>query len=115
RYPAARFPRHAFPVELARIIHERTEGHPLFMVSLVDELLSAGAIRIGDGTWTFPTAVAEIARQGPDSVKRAIECRLERLSPDEQRVLEAASVAGDEFVVPVVAAAIESDPICVEG
>jgi hypothetical protein len=44
-YLAQRFGGHAFPPELARAVHQRTDGNPLFMVRVVDELvaLRAGA------------------------------------------------------------------------
>jgi ABC-type nitrate/sulfonate/bicarbonate transport system substrate-binding protein len=39
-YLLVRFPNNRFPEELAALIHERTEGNPLFMVNAVDYLQS---------------------------------------------------------------------------
>ena len=39
-----RFPANRFPAELAGLIHERTEGNPLFMVNAVDYLVAEGLI-----------------------------------------------------------------------
>ena len=39
-YLAARFPRHQLPSSLRRTIYQRTEGNPLFMVTLLDYLCS---------------------------------------------------------------------------
>src|SRR6185369_17079630 len=44
RYLSVRFPNNRFPAELAVLIHERTEGNPLFMVNAVDYLVVEGAI-----------------------------------------------------------------------
>ena len=43
-YLSFRFPTNRFPSELARLIHERTEGNPLFMVNVVNYLLAEGLI-----------------------------------------------------------------------
>ena len=39
-YLSVRFPANVFPAELAGLIHERTDGNPLFMVNAVDYLLA---------------------------------------------------------------------------
>src|SRR5438094_10020684 len=39
-YLAARFPRHQSYGRLARIIHRRTEGNPLFLVNVVEYLVN---------------------------------------------------------------------------
>ena len=44
KYLAIRFPDNRFPAGLARLIHERTEGNPLFMVNAVDFLVTEGLI-----------------------------------------------------------------------
>ena len=44
KYLSVRFPANRFPAELAGLIHERTEGNPLFMVNAVDYLVAEGLI-----------------------------------------------------------------------
>ena len=44
KYLSVRFPTNRFPAELAGLIHERTEGNPLFMVNAVDYLVAEGLI-----------------------------------------------------------------------
>jgi predicted ATPase len=51
----------------------------------------------------------------PASLRRAVENQLERLGPDEQRVLEAAAVAGMEFAAGEVAAALDEDVEAVDA
>ena len=42
KYLSVIFPSNRFPKELAGLIHERTEGNPLFMVNAVEYLLNQG-------------------------------------------------------------------------
>ena len=42
RYLSVRFPVNRFPEELAALIHQRTEGSPLFMVNALDYLVAEG-------------------------------------------------------------------------
>src|SRR4029079_7916713 len=44
-----RFPGSSFPIELARLVHARTEGNPLFVADLADYLKTKGVIREVDG------------------------------------------------------------------
>ena len=94
---------------LAPAIHERTDGNPLFMINLVDYLIDAGLL--GSSREASAAESAEILRvnriEVPRSVRQMVERNLERLKPEEQAVLESASVAGTEFSVAAVAAATE--------
>src|SRR5262249_14697628 len=58
-YLSRRFPSNQFPAKLARLIHERTEGNPLFMVNLIDYFVADGLIREHDESWKL---VAEIEK-----------------------------------------------------
>jgi DNA-binding winged helix-turn-helix (wHTH) protein/predicted ATPase len=80
---------------VAPLIHERTEGNPLFMVNVVDYLIVQGS----------PLVPNKI--EAPRSILQMIERNLERLNRNEQRILEAASVVGAEFSAAAVAAALE--------
>src|SRR5262249_41016879 len=49
-YIAVRLPSDERPAaELAAIVHRRTDGHPLFMVSLVDDAIRSGILQIREG------------------------------------------------------------------
>jgi tetratricopeptide (TPR) repeat protein len=80
---------------LAPAIHKRTDGNPLFMVNVVDYLAAQGP----------EPDTGKI--EAPHGILQMIEHNLERLTPDEQRVLESASVAGAEFSAAAVGAALE--------
>jgi DNA-binding winged helix-turn-helix (wHTH) protein/predicted ATPase/type II secretory pathway predicted ATPase ExeA len=92
--------------ELARLIHQNTDGNPLFMVNMVDYLAARGAIGEVAGHWQVRVPLEKVAADVPDSLRQLIERQLDRLSPEEQRVLEVASVAGLEFSVIAVAAGL---------
>jgi DNA-binding winged helix-turn-helix (wHTH) protein/predicted ATPase len=95
----------------ATLVHRRTAGQPLFMVKLTEYLLEhpelAGA-GTGDG---LDRAAATL----PTDLQQFIEVQIERLDTSEQRVLEAASVAGPVFAVAAVAAALDLSDAAVEA
>lgn len=99
---------------LARFIHRRTEGNPLFMVNMVDDLASHGRMSQSDGQWVLPGGLEEMELEMPESLRQMIEKRVERLSPEEQRILETASVAGTEFTAAAVAAGLGKETLAVE-
>jgi DNA-binding winged helix-turn-helix (wHTH) protein len=99
----ARFPGHQFPGTLARLIHRRTEGNPLFMVAAVDFLVSRRTIVAAAGGWELRLAPTETEIGTPDTLRSMLEEHIDRLSPFNQRLLEVASVAGVEFTADAVA------------
>src|SRR5439155_15768304 len=98
-----------FPPALVKMIHQRTEGHPFFLVTLVDEWVAQGVLQQTEGQWTLQGEVNDIAATVPKSIQQMIEQQIDRLSPQEHHVLEAASIAGPEFSAAAVAAGVEAD------
>jgi DNA-binding winged helix-turn-helix (wHTH) protein/tetratricopeptide (TPR) repeat protein len=90
--------------QLARLIHQRTEGNPLFMVNLVDYLVSQGVLTRIDGHWRLQGEATSMTSWVPESLQQMIEKQIEQLSAKDRRVLEVASVAGAEFSAAAVAA-----------
>jgi tetratricopeptide (TPR) repeat protein len=113
-YLAQRFGGHAFPSELACTVHQRTDGNPLFMVRVVDELVALRMLEQEDDRWRLRRPVAEIARALPESLRALVEKQLDRLEPEAQRLLEAAGVLGNEFTIGSVAAGLAADPLTIE-
>jgi len=111
---AMRFPRHQLPHKLARLLHQRTGGNPLFLVNLVDYLLDENIIVEHRGNWQLQVELAELELGVPESVRHLIEKQVERLSPEDQRLLEAASVVGMECSAVAIAAALDGDEVDVE-
>ena len=95
---------------LAPIIYTRTEGNPLFMVNMVDYLMvDAGLFvnsrAVSEAEWAEKLRADRI--DALRSIRQMIERNLQQLKPEEQAVLEGASVAGAEFSSASVAAALE--------
>ncbi len=104
-YLTRRFANADFPPELTSVIHQWTDGNPLFMTMMIEHLLREGVIATADGQWVVKQQVSTLEFSIPHSVRQLIEKQFEVLTPDEQQVLEGASVAGAEFAVAAVAAA----------
>jgi DNA-binding winged helix-turn-helix (wHTH) protein/predicted ATPase len=91
--------------ELAETLHRRTGGHPLFLNTIVDELMRRGMLESADVPGFAGADPEAIAKVIPASVRQFIEHRFEQLPGEEQAILEAASVAGNTFSVAAVVAA----------
>jgi predicted ATPase len=113
-YLAWRFPDARLPAGLARLVHQRTEGHPLFMITAVEEWMRRGWLVPAAEGWTLGVAPAELASRVPESVRQMLEHQLARLSPVEQQVLEVGSVAGATFSAAAVAVGLGHEVVEVE-
>ena len=99
-YLGKRSAEHAFPSELAGAINRRTDGNPLFMVSVLEDLIAHGRIVMHDGRWELRAALEEVEVSVPESLRQMIERRMDQLEVDERQVLTAGSVGGTEFSPP---------------
>jgi predicted ATPase/type II secretory pathway predicted ATPase ExeA len=115
-YVAARFASGSQPAvplhALAKLIYQRTEGNPLFMVNMVDYVVVQHGLAWRNGQWVMAEAGTEMAV--PLNIRQFIEQQVARLSPEMQQILTAASVAGVEFSTAAVAAALAVDSASVE-
>lgn len=113
-YLAARFPGHRFPPGLAPLIRAQTDGQPLFLVAILDHMVSRGWVLETMPGWALSVALETIALGVPDDVRRVIEMQLSERNPAERAVLEVASVAGGEITARVAAAVLGLDTVVVE-
>lgn len=113
-YLLRRFATQRLSTGLAELLHARTEGHPLFMVGVVGSWLDRGLLRATEGGCDLAASLEELAGRVPDTLVRMIERELQRLTPLERAVLEAASVTGNEFSTAAVAAALSEDVVPIE-
>jgi DNA-binding winged helix-turn-helix (wHTH) protein/predicted ATPase len=114
QYLALRFGIGVCPAALAQALHRRTDGHPLFLVTVVDALVQQGLLQEGDGAPAGGGGLAAVEAMVPESLQQMIAQQLARLSAEQQRVLEAASVAGVVFSAAAVAAGVEAPLEAVE-
>jgi predicted ATPase/DNA-binding winged helix-turn-helix (wHTH) protein len=111
----------ALPTGLAAFVHLHSEGNPLFVIAILEHLISQRFLvqkTSGSGPhWEQHTSFQEIdAMEGgvPDSLTQMIELQMERLTPDEQRLLEAGSLMNVAFPAWAVAAALKETEAEVE-
>ena len=98
------------PDGLAGLIHRRTEGNPLFMVTLLDHLCQRGLLANNGRAWQLQAPLHTIDFEVPETLRGMIDARIERLSAEEQHALEVASIAGNEFDSQSCADAAGLDP-----
>ena len=94
---------------LAERVHHHTGGNPLFMATVLDQLVERGVVTQGTDGWDTSDAIEDPDLGIPDSIRPVIERQITQLSPIERRVLQAASAVGNAFDLAVVADAAELD------
>ena len=80
------------PEALAALLYRRSEGNPLFMVACLEHLGNRGLIAREPEGWQLKIAPEKIDPQVPEGLRKMIEVQIDRLSKEEQRVLEVASL-----------------------
>ncbi len=79
-YLAARYSEGSLAGELAQLIHERTDGLPLFMVMVMEELVARGVLGERDGRWALQGGLEAVRVGVPESIRQMLEQQFERLS-----------------------------------
>jgi tetratricopeptide (TPR) repeat protein len=95
------------PPEPGARIAEVAGGNPLFVEEIVGMLIDEGLLRRSDGHWETSGDLAEVSI--PATISSLLAARLDRLPPEERRVIEFASVIGKEFWGGAVAALSPED------
>ncbi|HEY7495597.1 MAG TPA: AAA family ATPase, partial [Candidatus Tectomicrobia bacterium] len=108
-YLAARFAAQHFPEAFASWLHRHTDGNPLFLVTLVETLMTRGVLTEDHGHWQLADGLEAVAVGVPEGLRPLLEQQLGRLPSEGQQVLEVASVAGMVFATATVAAGLEAD------
>jgi DNA-binding winged helix-turn-helix (wHTH) protein len=104
-YIDSRFPDAEVSEAFVRRLHGHTDGLPLFVVNVMDDLVSHGVLEHGRG---LPDSAN--AWQVPENLAGVMEKQIARLPADVRSMLEAASVCGMEFRPQTVADALEREP-----
>src|SRR6185295_3602886 len=84
--------------DLARRLHDATEGNPFFTKELIRSLVDSGGISRDDtGAWSVSKEAEISADALPATIQQAIEKRVERLPEELRDTLSTASVLGKTF------------------
>ena len=113
-YVDATFSPNDFPAELTALVHEKTEGHPLFAANLLQYLGERGDLSKTNGRWSLVRPLSEMDLAAPESVRAMISKKMDALEPEERRALQYASIEGTEFLSSVVAKLLDVDEIDLE-
>jgi tetratricopeptide (TPR) repeat protein len=90
---------------LKRLLIERTEGNPLFLEESVRALAETGTLQGSRGEYRLsaPAATLDV----PATVQAILAARIDRLSGEEKRLLQAAAVIGKDVPYPLLQAIAE--------
>jgi tetratricopeptide (TPR) repeat protein/predicted Ser/Thr protein kinase len=111
---ALKFPGSAFPAELSRMIHSRTEGNPLFVADVAQYLRAKDVVRETGGIWTVSGSLPDLERELPESMRSMVQRKIGQLSEEDSQLLVAAAVQGHSFDSSVISSALQRDPADVE-
>jgi len=114
RYIALEFPGHAFPEAFSRLVHDSTDGNPLFMVELLRHLRARGAIAQTDAGWALVEELRPFERDLPESVRSALQRKIDQLADADRWLLSVAAVQGRQFDSAVLARILKLDAAEVE-
>ncbi len=95
------------PAGIAERIVETAEGNPLFVEEMLAMLVDDGLIVRGEDRWIAAGDLSSVTV--PPSIQALLGARLDRLTPEERTVLEAAAVIGKEFFVGAVRDLVPED------
>jgi class 3 adenylate cyclase/tetratricopeptide (TPR) repeat protein len=87
---------------LKRLLIERTEGNPLFLEESVRALIETADLVGEPGAYRLAHAAGTI--QVPPTVQTILASRIDRLSAEHKRLLQAASVVGKDVALPLLEA-----------
>jgi DNA-binding SARP family transcriptional activator len=94
--------------DLARVLFERSGGHPLFLISLLKSLADKRSIQQRNGRWQL-IRKPEDALELPRDLRSSVEARL-RDAGDDAAVVACAVALESSATVDEIAAALEYDP-----
>jgi tetratricopeptide (TPR) repeat protein len=90
---------------LTRLLIARTEGNPFFLEESVRTLVEAGVLVGASGTYRLAKPLEGLHM--PATVQAVLAARIDRLLPEEKRLLQTATVIGTEVPLPLLQAIAE--------
>jgi tetratricopeptide (TPR) repeat protein len=92
-------------VPLTQLLITRTQGNPFFLEESVRTLVETGGLVGEPGAYRLGQALPTI--QIPATVQAVLAARIDRLPPEEKRLLQTAAVIGTEVPLPLLQAIAE--------
>jgi tetratricopeptide (TPR) repeat protein len=92
----------ALPEDLRLQIVQRAGGIPLYLEEILRKLIEDGIIYLEDGYWKLSSGIDTGAIGVPDTLQNLILDRFDRLEPLHRKVLQTASVIGQQFNLPIL-------------
>src|SRR5262249_45569674 len=83
---------------LKPLLIERTEGNPFFLEESVRRLVETGLLVGAPGTYRLAQPLDTL--HVPATVQAVLAARIDRLPPEEKRLLQTAAVIGTEVLLP---------------
>jgi len=114
RFIGMQFPANQFPREFTGVVHERTEGNPLFMTDMLRFLRDRRILEEQAGHWLLAQPVSEVRKAIPVGIRSMIRLKIGQFSEEDQRLLLCAAVQGVQFDSAVIARVLARDPVDVE-
>jgi tetratricopeptide (TPR) repeat protein len=91
--------------DLRRLLIDRTEGNPFFLEESVRTLVETGALSGERGSYRLAGPIQNL--QLPATAHAILAARIDRLSPEDKRLLQAAAVVGKDVPFPLLEAIAE--------
>jgi tetratricopeptide (TPR) repeat protein len=113
-YLERRFGLGQFLTPLASLLSKATEGHPLFLISLAQLFVQRGDLRRVDDEWRLTTPTDRLPLVIPRTVQAVIRRKLAALEEADRRLLQQASIEGQEFSTGVLSTLMRTDPATLE-
>ena len=88
-----------------RRLMERTEGNPFFLEEIVRTLVETKVLTGARGAYRLTKALEEI--QVPATVQAVLAARIDRLPPEEKRLLQSAAVIGERVPFTLLQTVVE--------
>ena len=113
-YLTKNFSVESLPTGLANLIYRNSGGNPLFMVAIVQNMGSKGLIAMDRGRLSLTVPLEDVYPGIPETLQQMLELQLERLNPEELRILQSASVAGERFSVSAIEGMMDASGVLIE-
>lgn len=113
-YLAIRFPAHSFSSEFSKLVHERTDGSPLFLSDMISFLLDRRILVKEAEQWRITQGLSEIRKVIPTGSRSMISLKIDQFAAVDRTILQCAAVQGEEFDSEVICRALTLEPVEVE-